>query len=227
MCGRYTLTSPHELAEELGVGSIPDDVIPRYNLAPSQPAPVVANHSRERVVELFRWGLVPAWADDPSVGYKMINARLETAATRPAFRDPLRRRRCLVPADGFFEWRREGRRKVPFLIRPEPRRIIAFAGLWERWKAPDGSWLLSFAILTGDANDLVRPLHDRMPVVVEREDHDRWLSPDELPPEALDDILRPPPAAGWVAYEVSPLVNSADNDRPECIEAGPVQQRLF
>lgn len=227
MCGRYTLTSPDELLEELGVGEIPEGVIPRYNLAPSQEAPVVANRAEGRRLELFRWGLVPAWAHDPGAGYKMINARLETAAEKPAFREALRRRRCLVPADGFYEWRKEGRRKVPHLIRREPRRPFAFAGLWERWRAPGGGWLLSFAILTGEANELVAPLHDRMPVVVPREDYGRWLSPDELAPEVLDDLLRPPGASGWTAYEVSPRVSSTAHDDPELVTPGPVQQSLF
>jgi putative SOS response-associated peptidase YedK len=218
MCGRFTVTSPDDLVDEFDLPGLPSDLslAPRFNVAPTQPVPVLANRA-ERRLELYRWGLVPRWAKDPSIGNKLINARAESLAERPAFRDAFARRRCLVLADGFYEWRREGKAKIPYYIRRRDRRPIGFAGLWERWKAPDGSSVPSCTIVTCDANELVAPLHDRMPTMVPRVDRDRWLSPETLPPEALADILRPPPAADLELYRVDTAVNSPANDGPECI----------
>jgi len=226
MCGRFTLTSAEGIAEDLGVAA-PAELAAHWNIAPSQPVLVVANRA-ERAIEAMRWGLVPSWASDPSIGYKMINARRESLADKPAFRDAYARRRCLVLADGFYEWKREGKRSSPFYFHRRDRRPFAFAGLWERWKQPDGQWLLSCAIVTTEASPLVAPIHDRMPVIVAPADYGRWLAPDALPPDALDDVLAPAPADPYEIYPVSPLVNSPEHDQPACVERmEPVQRSLF
>ena len=234
MCGRTTLTGPQEalelLAPVLDDTALPPELeaglVPRYNVAPTQVLPILCNRQR-RVIEPGRWGLVPSWAKDPAIGNKMINARGESLAERPAFRDAYARRRCLVPADGFFEWQKQGKRKQPYWIHQEGRRPFAFAGLWDRWKTPEGTWLVSFTIITCPPNELVRPLHDRMPVVLAAQDWERWLSREELPPAALDDLLAPADPAGWVAEPVGEVVNRADREGPECIESRPVQGSLF
>jgi putative SOS response-associated peptidase YedK len=233
MCGRYTLTSPAEAARDLGdllsgAGAEALAALPaRYNVAPTQDAPVVVNRPA-RTIELFRWGLVPHWAADPSGGAKMINARGESVAEKPAFREAFAKRRCLVPADGFFEWRAEGRKKQPLWIRREPRRTICFAGLWARWrgKGGDGVVVDSFTILTTTPNEVVAPYHDRMPVILEPADYERWLCPDPLPAEALLDLIRPSAMADLVVREVSMAASSVANDGPECV-APPAQPRLL
>lgn len=234
MCGRYTLTSTDGLTEELGVAvAEPPEASewwrPRFNIAPTQPAPVVLVRDGERRLELMRWGLIPPWADSPAIGARMINARAETLDAKPAFRDAVKHRRCLIPADGFFEWKLRGSgrstKKIPVYLRPVPRRLVAFAGLWERWRAPDGHWVTSFTIVTGPPNELVAPLHDRMPVVITRDHVDAWLAPGPLPHDALTSLLAVPPVADWQAAEVSPRVNSPAPDDPELIEpvASPVE----
>ncbi len=226
MCGRMTLTTAEGIVDELGVAA-PALFTPRYNIAPSQPLLVVANRA-ERALEEMRWGLVPSWADDPSIGNRMINARAESLADKPAFRDAFTRRRCLVLADGFYEWKREGKRSMPFYYHRRDRRPFAFAGLWERWKQPDGSWLLSCAVITGEPNRLVEPIHDRMPVIIDPADYPRWLSPGAVPPEALGDLLHPPAPEPYELYPVATLVNSPENDSPQCVvQAEPLQRSLF
>jgi putative SOS response-associated peptidase YedK len=229
MCGRYTLTAPDEVAAQLGdllADRTAPALPPRYNVAPTQLAPVIANRPA-RSIELMRWGLVPRWADDLSIGSRMINARAESVATKPAFKDALARRRCLVPADGFYEWRAAGKQRQPLWIRREPRRLICFAGLWERWRPEGGGEPVhSFTIVTSAASPLVADLHDRMPVIVEPEDHERWLSVEPLPAEALNDILRPSQLRDLVLVPVSMAVNSPANDGPECV-APPAQPSLF
>lgn len=223
MCGRYTLTSKAGLVEELGVAA--DEPAepsewwrPRFNIAPTQPAPVVLERDGARVLEMMRWGLVPHWAESLAIGARMINARVETLERKPAFRDAVKDRRCLVPADGFFEWRLRGpgrsAKKIPFYLRPVPRRLVAFAGVWERWKSPDGIWITSFAIVTGPPNDLAAKFHDRMPVVLAPEHYAIWLSNQPFPPE----VLAVPPVADWRAAEVTPKANSPDFDDPEAVD---------
>lgn len=223
MCGRYTLTSQQGLAEELQLSiaepAHPDQWWrPRFNICPTQPAPVVPNREGPRRLEMMRWGLMPPWAKDLSESARRINARVETAATTRAFREALRHRRCLVLADGFFEWRRQGQLRLPIYLRPVPRRLVTFAGLWERWKAPDGAWLLSFTILTGPANPLVAAYHDRMPLVVAAETRAEWLAPGEARPESALELVAPWPPADWQAAPVSHHVNRPQNDDPQCIE---------
>ena len=227
MCGRYTLTSPEGIADELETASAepaePNEWWrPRFNIAPTQPAPVVLVKDGERRIELMRWGLVPHWADSLAIGARMINARVETLESKPAFRDAIKRRRCLVPADGFFEWRLRGpgrsAKRIPIYLRPVPHRVVAFAGLWERWKAPDGVWITSFTIVTGPPNPLAARFHDRMPVILAREHVATWLGDDELPPPLLEQVLAVPPVGDWRAAEVSTAANSPRNDDPACVE---------
>lgn len=231
MCGRYTLSTPEQaldfLAPVLDESGVPPALESRFNVAPTQLMPIVANRTT-RTVELARWGLVPTWAKDLSIGSRMVNARSETLAAKPAFKDAFARRRCLVPADGFYEWQAHGKRKQPFHIHMEPRRPFAFAGLWDRWKAPDGERHVSFTIITCAPNELLATLHDRMPVILAQDDWERWLAREPMPPEALEDLLVPADPAGWVIDPVSDWVNRADHEGPECIAAQmPVQGSLF
>ena len=226
MCGRYTLVSPGDVLEELGVEP-PPGTRPRYNVAPTDAMPVVLIRDGARVAELFRWGLVPSWAESPKLGAKMINARAESAASRPAFRSALSKRRCLVAADGFIEWRREGNKKMPHWIRRADRRAMPLAGLWERWRGDGQSeWLLTFTILTTAANDQVAAIHDRMPVAVEPADWERWLEPG-LGAEAIEDLLTPAPDDALEVIGVSTRVNKVAHDDPACLEPADVQGELF
>ena len=219
MCGRYTLRKPaREIAEAFDVPEVPE-LPARYNIAPTQDMPVVrldADLGR-RAIGLLHWGLIPSWADDPSIGNKMINARAETVAEKPAFRHAFKAKRCLVLADGFFEWRREGKHKRPYFIRMKDDRPFAFAGLWERWDKGGGP-IESCTLLTGEPNEVVAPIHDRMPVILHKSDYDLWLDPDVNDPKKLQGLLVPYPADEMEAYPVGTLVNSPANDVAECIE---------
>ena len=230
MCGRYTLTSQDGLAEELEAAvdpAAPGNAWwkPRFNVAPTQDAPVVTQRHGGRVLEMMRWGLVPFWASAPDKHAPlMINARVESLAAKAMFREALERRRCLVPADGFFEWAHRGKQAQPLWIHPEPRRVIAFAGLWARAKTDAGE-LLSFTIITGPANDLVAPIHDRMPIVLPRDAWADWLDPAR-DAGAVRALLGVPPGVGWRAQPVSTWVNKADHDDARCVEP-PSQGELF
>ena len=236
MCGRYTLTSQADLVEELalvrGEPSEPDSEWwrPRWNIAPTQLAPVVfQDREGARVLELMRWGLVPHWADDLSIGSRMINARVEGIITKPAFRDVIRRRRCLVPADGFFEWRSVAGKRQPMYVRPEPRHVITFAGVWSRWRSKDPEQpqtVETYSILTVPAGKLVRPVHDRMPLVLPAEHRGAWLDRDLVEPDAIEGLIaRAIALDGWVMSPVSMRVNKPDNDDPACIEP-PTEEEL-
>jgi putative SOS response-associated peptidase YedK len=219
MCGRFSLTLT---ADQLSLAfpwlNVPRQIEPRYNIAPSQPVAVVANNNRHEL-DFFQWGLVPSWAKDPSIGNRMINARAETLAEKPSFRAAYRRRRCLILADGFYEWSSDPGRaaKVPYYLRLASSDPFAFAGLWEDWRAPDGSQLLSCTIITTRPNELVAPIHNRMPAILAPDAYDRWLSPDDEPAERLQPLLGPYPADDLVAYPVSRVVNNPANDVPECV----------
>jgi putative SOS response-associated peptidase YedK len=240
MCGRYTLSSPVEVVADLfgvgvgvgvGVGAgvgvgvaavagVPH-LVPRFNVAPTQPAPVVRvlAPGSPPTLELLRWGLVPYWAQDASIGNRLINARAESAGEKPAFRQSFRKQRCLVVADGFYEWKKEGPVKQPFLIRRQDRLPFAFAGLWARWRDPAGPPPLeTFTILTTSPNDLLRPLHDRMPVILDRDAYGPWLDPAASDPDRLHSLLVPAATAGWEAIPVSRAVNNPAHDEPDCIE---------
>jgi putative SOS response-associated peptidase YedK len=220
MCGRMTFTI--DLSELAGIFPwliVPDvQVAPRYNVAPTQPVPVVANDGKQRL-DFYIWGLIPSWAKDPRMGSRMINARAETIAEKPAYRAAFRRRRCLVLVDGFYEWRKEpgSSGKTPMYIRMKSKEPFALAGLWERWHSPHGDEILSCTIITTTPNSLLATIHDRMPVILPPETFDEWLDPGEKPPQALEPLLKPYPADGMEAYAVTPMVNSPINDSPECI----------
>jgi putative SOS response-associated peptidase YedK len=221
MCGRYTLINLAKFTQWFPwVTFPPPDEIPRYNIAPTQPILAIANNRADRF-EHFHWGLIPSWAKDPSIGNRMINARVETLAEKPAFRTALRRRRCLVPADGFYEWKKDprGKTKTPMHIRMKSGDVFAFAGLWETWHSPDGSVVPSCTLITTEPNELMTDIHDRMPVIVRREDYQRWLDPAEREPGELTDMLKPYPAGEMEARAVSRTVNNPKNDSAECIES--------
>lgn len=221
MCGRFSQTaSPEVVAEQFGLDDAPLFLKPRYNIAPSQPVAVVRARpeSGKRECVLLRWGLIPSWAKDPAIGYKMINARAETASEKPAFRGPFRSRRCLILADGFYEWQQEGRRKQPFYIRLKDRRPFAFAGLWDRWEPQGREAVESCTILTTSPNDVLKPIHERMPVIVDPQAYNLWLDPTVRQVEAIQPILQPYLADRMEAYPVSLLINNPRHDAPACLE---------
>jgi len=212
MCGRYALTSsPAVIAERFHLLWTPE-LAPHYNIAPGQAIPVVRETGQGRELAFLRWGLIPSWAKEASIGMRLINARGETLADKPAFRSAYRQRRCLIPADAFYEWKAIAGRKQPYCIRLRDEGPFGMAGLWEHWKAPDGQAVESCTIVTVDANALIAQLHDRMPLIVAPEDYDAWLraGSKELPHAV---------AAGDMRYHpVSPLVSNARNDVPACLE---------
>jgi putative SOS response-associated peptidase YedK len=224
MCGRYTLIRLADFTDMFPWIRGPEqDPPPRYNIAPTQAIAVVPNHGHPRV-EFVHWGLIPSWAKDPSMGARMINARGETLAEKPAFRTALKRWRCLIPASGFYEWKKspDGKTKTPMYIRLKDGKPFAFAGLWETWHSNDGSELRSCTIITGQPNDLVRSIHDRMPVILDPQDYRRWLEPGEIESDKLLALLKPYPATRMEAYAISRAVNNPSHDAPDCIE--PRQQ---
>jgi putative SOS response-associated peptidase YedK len=233
MCGRYTLTSQEGLVDDFEAALDPDApnnawFKPRFNVAPTQDAPIVRLRDGLRVIEMMRWGLVPFWGGKQGAKPPlMINARLESLENKSIFRDALERRRCLVPADGFFEWKKQGKQKTPMWIHPEDHGRFAFAGLWAKAKTEAGE-LHSYAIITGPPNELVAPIHDRMPVVLDRRAWAAWLDP-QTAPHAARELLIVPPTQGWSAEPVSPWVNSADHDDPACVALAdaPPQGSLF
>ena len=195
------------------------DLPPRYNVAPTQGIEVVVQRDDGRVLELHRWGLVPSFAKNVSVGNRHINARAETIATSPAFRASFAKRRCIIPADGFYEWRREGSRKQPFLIHAADDRPLAFAGVWAPWKDPaTGEWVLSAAVVTTAANQTVAQLHNRMPVILGPSEWPIWADPEIRDPGLLNDLLRPASDDLLTLTAVSPLVNNANNEGPALLE---------
>jgi putative SOS response-associated peptidase YedK len=217
MCGRFSLSStPQRLRERFGLSAAPDDIVPRYNIAPTQPVLVIPNRTR-RLLRPARWGLIPPWAKDATAGNRMINARAETLAARAPFRAALERRRCLIPADGFYEWQRDGRRRTPFFVHGRDGEPLALAGLWEVWRPPDGEPVASCTIITTEPNERMAELHDRMPVVLAPESYGAWLQPAPQHADALLPLLAPCPDDWLEAYPVSDLVNSPANEDPACI----------
>lgn len=219
MCGRYTLKSDIEdLMEAFPGFDMPDDLTLRYNIAPTQTVPVIANDGKNKVAH-FRWGLLPAWSKSASIGNRMINARAETLATKPSFRVAYRRRRCLVLADGFYEWRKEpGRKtKTPIYIQLADGRPFAFAGLWEMWQPNDAETLFTCTIITTIPNELIEPIHQRMPVILAPQDYILWLDVQERSSTELGALLKPYPALGMQAYPVSTRVNNPRFDELECV----------
>ena len=223
MCGRYTLTIPVEtLAKEFGLTGPVPEVPPSYNIAPTQEVAVVLEDGGEHRLEMLRWGLIPSWADDPQIGSRMINARSETAAEKPSFRRAFRERRCLIPADGFYEWQGTNNGKQPFYIHMQDGSPFAFAGLWESWQNPEDSEIRTCTILTTEANELLAPIHNRMPVILDSEDYELWLHTGVREVELLSTLLKPYSSDTLEAYPVSRRVNSPANNEPSCIE--PVAQ---
>ena len=218
MCGRFVLTAnPDVIQTAFDLTSIPAQMTPRYNIAPTQPVAVITNDD-PKALTFYRWGLIPSWAKDIKIGNQMINARSESVHEKPAFRSAFKRRRCLIPSDGFYEWRKEGGDKIPMFIHLKDREIFAMAGLWESWHSADGSEIRSCTILTTEANSFMQTMHDRMPVILHKDDYEFWLSPEEQPVPALQALLKPFEPDAMAAYPVSKMVNRPNNDVPECIE---------
>jgi putative SOS response-associated peptidase YedK len=218
MCGRYSLTTPTEALQRLFRFEGRPNLAPRYNIAPTQDAPVVRlrDGGPERELAMLRWGLIPAWAKDTTIGAKLINARTESAAEKPAFRAAFAHRRCLVLADGFYEWQVVDRTKQPWRVTLPDGGPFAFAGLWERWQGVEGVVLQTYTILTSDANPALAALHDRMPVILAPENHEIWLDPGAKR-ETLTALLGPYPADRLAWYRVSRRVNNVRNDDAACI----------
>lgn len=224
MCGRFALTAnPEAIQQAFNLSIVPDGMPPRYNIAPTQPIAVITN-DEPHALNLMRWGLIPSWAKDLSIGNKMINARGESVAEKPAFRAAFKRRRCLIPSDGFFEWRADGGKKTPLFIHMQDHELFAMAGLWEVWYGPDGEELRTCTIITTEPNEFMANIHNRMPVILRREDYATWLSDEKTPPDVLQSLIKPYPAEAMTAYEVSPAVNRPTNDTPDVIE--PVSKLL-
>ena len=220
MCGRYTLTCrPDVVAEAFQLEAIPD-LHPRYNVAPSQSIACIRAGLRERTREaiMLRWGFIPSWAGDPAMGMKLINARAETVAEKPSFQKSFRERRCLVPADGYYEWKREGARKQPYYIRLEHGRPFAFAGLWSRWNGEDGKTIESCAILTTTPNERLVSIHDRMPVILQPGAYEPWLDSGLQDRTRLVPFLTPYPADAMIAVPVGRRVNDPRVDDARCLE---------
>lgn len=221
MCGRYALFGPHSrLAEQFGakVDQLVLNFPPRYNAAPMQQLPVIRQRANgERVAQLLRWGLVPAWAKDESIATRFINLRCDTLAERAGFRNAYKSRRCIVPASGFYEWKSSAGGKKPYFIRPADDTLFGFAGLWERWRKPNGDVVDTFAIVTTDANDAIRPLHDRMPLIVPKADYELWFD-RETHPELLRALLVPYESAHIRLHPVTTRVGNVRNEGPDLVE---------
>jgi len=237
MCGRYRLTRTKQIVEAY-FDAVSEEDAPdwslRYNIAPTQPVPVIRQHPQEprRELSLIRWGLIPAWAKDASGAARMINARSESAATLPAFRTALKFRRCLIPADGFYEWRTTGRAKQPYCFEVDSEAgkadLFAFAGLWERWKDPAGKLLETCTILTTTPNTVAAAVHDRMPVILNPESYDLWLDPGMKNTGIVSELLKPYDARAMRTYPVSQRINNAANEDPQCCVPIEISQpKLF
>ena len=216
MCGRFTLHhSTEDIAERFMVEQVLMDLVPRYNIAPSQPVSAIVEHE-SRTLEQFKWGLVPSWAQDPAMGSGMINARAESASEKPAFRDAFRRRRCLIPASGYYEWKRVRDRSLPHYIHRADQDPFVMAGLWEEWKAPGGAIVRTCVVLTTPPNPFAAAIHQRMPAILTGEERQQWLDP-QTDTRNLQDLLRPYPHDDLTAVEVGMEVNKAGFDDPSCI----------
>jgi putative SOS response-associated peptidase YedK len=232
MCGRYRLSRRKQLVEEYFSSEGEDDWVPRYNIAPTQPVPIIRQNPKEprRELSLVRWGLIPWWAKDSAGAARMINARSETAATTPAFRDAMTLRRCVIPADGFYEWKKTGKSKQPYCFEVNDGKLFAFAGLWDRWKDPSGQSVKSCSILTTTPNAVTSAVHDRMPVILDPDCYDLWLDPGMHDVRVVSDMLKPFDARLMRSYPVSSRVNHVANDDGACstpVELTETQGGLF
>lgn len=222
MCGRYRLSRRKQVVEEyFESSSDEEDWTPRYNIAPTQPVAAIREAGQNRILSLMRWGLVPSWASDISIGARLINGRSETVLEKPAFRDSFRMRRCLVPADGFYEWKKAGRERYPFHFVMKDSSLFAFAGVWDRWRSPAGQVVESCSILTTAPNELLDGVHDRMPVILPQRHYQTWLTAPATEAQRLAELLVPFDASVMQRYPVSSLVNKPENDVPECALEAP------
>lgn len=215
MCGRFTLYSSSTAIQQETGTAIPE-IQPNYNVAPTQLVLTIASNHKQTKAGFLKWGLVPSWADDPSIGHKMINARAETVDEKPSFKKLLERRRCLVAADSFYEWKKEGKEKQPYRITVNDESIFTFAGLWDRWEGEEET-ITSCTIITTEANDLMKDLHHRMPVIIPKSQREKWLDPDTSKEEAKA-MLKPYDSQQMTAYPVSRAVNSPKNNSPDLLE---------
>ena len=219
MCGRYRLSRRKQIIEEhFEIADWQDDWSPRYNIAPTQPVPVIRQHPKEplRQISTMGWGLIPRWAKDASGAANAINARSETATEKPAFRDPLRIRRCLIPANGFYEWKHTATIKQPFCFEVNDGELFAFAGLWDGWRDKNGRWVKTCSILTTTANAATSTVHDRMPVILDPAAYDVWLDPAMQDVAAISELLKPYDARLMRSYPVSTRINRVANDDEQC-----------
>jgi putative SOS response-associated peptidase YedK len=226
MCGRFVLMTPgKDLATRFGLEEI-IDLEPHYNIAPTQMVTVIRvdRHTLQRHVVQLKWGLIPSWVKDPSIGNRLINARAESVAEKPAFRSAFRFRRCLVLADAFYQWKKGTVGKQPYLFRMANGDTFAFAGLWERWAGPEGEIVESCTLITTDPNEIMLPIHDRMPVILKPRDYDLWLDPKVRDLRLLKQLLRPYPSEEMVVQPVSSKVNKSNYDAPDCVEVIPAEE---
>jgi putative SOS response-associated peptidase YedK len=217
MCGRFTLRTPKERVKREFQLKVEPAVEARFNIAPMQSILAVRQREDVREAVLLKWGLIPSWAKDDSMSARLINARSETVAEKPAFREAFKRSRCIIPADGFYEWKREGAGKQPFFFSLRDGRPFGFAGLWDKWRGQDGKVIESCTILTTEANEVLKPVHDRMPVILHPETYDQWLDDDLRVVESLKELLGPYPASEMTSYPVSAQVNSPRNQGEDLV----------
>jgi len=219
MCGRYYFSSPEEFFKQY---SIPKkeyrDLKPNYNVAPGTEQPIILRDYKGNHLRVVKWGLIPTWAKDSKIGYKLINARLETLLEKPSWRKPFISQRALIPANGFYEWKKSDGSKFPYVIKAKDRDVISFAGLWDTWKDPNGNLIPTFTIVTAPADKTVSKIHDRMPVILTKEGENLWLDPETKNPDLLEDILRNKEEHSLVSYPVSQQVNKVANNSPELIK---------
>ena len=215
MCGRFSIFTPTEILRVRFNVSRAEDLKPNYNAAPTQNLPVILNNE-PTTINLCRWGLIPRWAKEQRIGNKLINARAETLLQKPSFRNPFKKHRCLVLADGFYEWKKTSEKKIPYRISMKTNEPFAFAGIWDEWRTPNGEWLRSFAIITTEPNVLMKALHNRMPVILRKEDETKWLQ--EIDISGAQKMLKPYPFDELEAYPISTLVNSPRNNSEDVIK---------
>ncbi len=218
MCGRFSLKSTIKAIEdEFSIETSDIDFQPRYNIAPTQNIAAIIKDETRKLTAL-RWGLIPSWAKDTAIGNRMINARAETLLEKPSFKDAFKKRRCLIIADGFFEWKKIGQEKIPMYIYLKDENLFTFAGIWETWRSTDGKAIHSCAIITTSPNEFMSSIHNRMPVILSSKDRDAWLDTSNQTEKNLIDLLKPYPSEAMDAYPVSKIVNSPLNDIPDCIK---------
>lgn len=221
MCGRFVMIADlSTITEVFEIQEVSGDITPSYNIAPGSIIDAITSEGSKRIVQ-FKWGLIPSWAQDPSMSNRLINARAETITEKPSFRTAVKKRRCLIIASGFYEWHTTAKGKIPVYIRLKSGRPFGFAGLYEIWRSPENEEIRTCAIITTGANDLIQPVHNRMPVIVHHDMENRWLDSGIEDTSPLTALFKPYPHEEMEAYAVSPFVNSPRNDSPECIRPAP------